>query len=184
MFKHFPDVILRDGFCKWKDRGDQKSQWRSTLLHYALWLFMRAFEKRSYQIWWRSIRVWQTCHSITSNSPLHKHNAEPFFVKFPSQSATDLYDHDNILIKLSLSLSLSLFGSSRLGSRSQGSVCWNISLSRLLPDSRHYSCQLSLPPQVFAIVFIGSPGLFFSWLHSSACNSLLIAHFSLTMLAH
>jgi len=70
---------------------------------------MRVFERRSYQIWWRSIRVWQTCHSITSNLPLHIHNAEPFFVKFPLQSATDLYDHDNILIKLSLALSLWLF---------------------------------------------------------------------------
>lgn len=51
-----------------------------------------------------------------------------------------------------------------------------------LPDSRHYSCQLSRPSLILLIVvFIGSPGLFFPLLLFSIINSLLITHFSLTI---
>lgn len=142
---------------------------------------MRAFERRSYQIWWRSIRVWQTCHSITSNLPLHKHTAERFFVKFPSQSATDLYDRDNILIRLSLSLSLSIW------LFKAGFTLTEDCLLKYIPfaaSARHQALLLPTVSTSSRLLFSLALLVFFSWLISSACNSLLIAQFSLTMLAH
>ncbi len=47
-----------------------------------------------------------------------------------------------------------------------------------LPDSRHYSCQLSRPPLILPIVVFLS---FFPLLLFSAFNSLLITYFYLTM---
>lgn len=139
---------------------------------------MRAFERRSYQIWWRPIRVWQTWHSITSNFPLHKHTTECFFTKFPSQSATDLYDHHNILIKLCLSP----FGSSRLGSYSQRSVCWNTFLLCLCQtaDITPANC-LDLLSSCLLLFSLALLVFFFPLLLFSVINSLLITHFSLTI---
>ncbi len=109
--------------------------------------------------------------------PLHKHTAERFFAKFPSQSATDLYDHHNILIKLCLSP----FGTSRLGSRSQRSVCWNTSLLCLCQtaDVTPANCLdlLSSRLLLFSLALL----VFFPLLLFSAFNSLLITHFYLTM---